>query len=374
MELNVIDYFMELVSIDSESSYEKKIALKLSEDLKSLGLDIKFDNANQNFESNSGNLYGYLKGNIKKDPILLCAHMDTVKPGRGIKPSIKDNRIVSDGTTILGSDDKSGIAEIVYAIKEIKAEGIDHAPVEVLFTVSEESGLLGAKYCDYSLLKSKIGYALDSHAIGSITIGAPAQNNLKFTVHGKESHAGVNPEYGLNAIKIAADAIVDMPSGRIDHETTCNIGIISGGLATNIVPNEVLIKAEVRSHDQKKLNKVSEDMISSIKNKVSKYELNGFKASVDVISKLAYKNFKLKEDSLVVKVAEIAGNNLGIDSGNTVGGGGSDANIFNEHGISVAIAGSGMNNVHTVNEYILTADLLKGVEWVKEIIKVYSQI
>jgi len=374
MSKKVIDYFLELVKIDSESGNEKEIAKKLASDLQDLGLSIKFDEANQNFNSNSGNLYGYLPGSIDKDPILLCAHMDTVKPGNGIKPSIQGDQIVSDGTTILGSDDKSGIAEIVVAIQELKEEGIEHAPVEVLFTVSEETGLLGAKYCDFSMIRSKLGYALDSHIIGAITIGAPSQNNLEFIVHGKEAHAGVNPEVGLNAIKIAADAIKDMPSGRIDNETTCNIGLISGGLATNIVPNNVTIKAEVRSHDQTKLEQVTEKMISVMKNKVSQYSLGDFQASVEIKSDQAYRNFRLSIDSPVVKIAGYAAEKMGLDPANAIGGGGSDANIFNEHGIDVAIAGSGMNKVHTVNEFIMTEDLLKGVEWVKEIIKTYSQL
>lgn len=373
MKNNVVEYFMDLVQIDSESAYEKDVALKLADDLKELGIKYEFDRANENFASNTGNLYGYLPGQIKKAPILFCAHMDTVKPGIGIKPKIVNDKIVSDRTTILGSDDKSGIAEIIWALKELKQEGSEIAPVEVLFTVSEEVGLLGAKYCDYSKLKAEIGYALDSHEIGSITIGAPSQNDLKYIIHGKEAHAGVNPEAGINAIKIAADAIKDMPSGRIDNETTCNIGMIQGGNATNIVPNKVVIEAEVRSHDQKKLEKVSQQMTAVIKEKVSHYELPDFQANADILCKQAYKSFRLDDQSPVVKIAREAAANLGLPGVVTIGGGGSDANVFNEHGISVAIAGSGMNNVHTVNEYILVDDLKKGVEWVKEVIKVYSR-
>jgi tripeptide aminopeptidase len=372
MKNDVIEYFMDLVRIDSESAYEIDVALKLAADLKELGFKYEFDQANDNFESNSGNLYGYMPGKIKKAPILFCAHMDTVKPGVGIKPKIVNGKIVSDRTTILGSDDKSGIAEIIFALKELKQEKVETSPVEILFTVSEEVGLLGAKYCDYSKLKSKIGYALDSHEIGSITIGAPSQNNLKFVIHGKEAHAGVNPELGVNAIKIAADAIKAMPSGRIDTETTCNIGIIQGGNATNIVPNEVTIMAEVRSHDQSKLEKVSNQMIKIIEKKVANYRMGDFQANVDTLCKQAYKHFLLDDQSPVVKIASEAAHNLGLPGVISIGGGGSDANIFNENGISVAIAGSGMNNVHTVNEFIMVEDLKKGVRWVKEVIKVYS--
>jgi len=373
MKSNVIDYFMDLVRIDSESSCEKDMAVKLSADLKDLGIETVIDNANQNFNSNSGNLYGFLPGKIDKPPILFCAHMDTVTPGKGIKPVIKDNKIVSDGTTILGADDKSGIAEIMYALKELKEEGEAIAPVEVLFTVSEETGLQGAKYCDYSLIKSKLGYALDSHEIGSLTIGAPAQNNLKFTIHGKEAHAGVNPEDGVNAIKIAAEAIAEMPSGRIDHETTCNIGTIKGGNATNIVPNKVVIKSEVRSHNQTKLKEICDRMINIVNAKVALHKKEDFQASVDVVCEQAYKNFKLAENSPVVQLAKKAAKNLKLSDYFTIGGGGSDANIFNEKNISTAIAGSGMNEVHTLKEWILVDDLKLGVAWVKEIILEYSR-
>lgn len=372
MKTDVVEYFMDLVQIDSESAYEKDVAMKLAADLEELGFKYVFDQANHNFESNSGNLYGYMPGKIKKAPILFCAHMDTVKPGIGIKPKIVNNKIVSDRTTILGSDDKSGIAEIMFALKELKQENQLTAPVEVLFTVSEEVGLLGAKYCDYSKLKSKIGFALDSHEVGSITIGAPSQNNLKFIVHGKEAHAGVNPELGVNAIKISADAVKDMPSGRIDNETTCNIGVIQGGHATNIVPNKVTIRAEVRSHDQNKLEQVSNQMIDIIEKKVASYQMNGFQANVDTLCKQAYRSFLLDEQSPVVKIASKAAQNLGLPGVISISGGGSDANVFNENGISVAIAGSGMNNVHTVNEFIKVEDLKKGVQWVKEVIKIYS--
>ncbi len=373
MKNDIVEYFMDLVQIDSESAYEKDVAEKLAEDLKELGIKYSFDHANDNFESNSGNLYGFFPGKIDKKPILFCAHMDTVKPGIGIKPKIVDGKIVSDRTTILGSDDKSGIAEIIFALKELIEENALTAPVEILFTVSEEVGLLGAKYCDYSRLKSKIGYALDSHEVGSITIGAPSQNNLKLVVHGKEAHAGVNPEDGLNAIKIAAAAINEMPSGRIDSETTCNIGVIRGGQATNIVPNEVIIQAEIRSHDHKKLTQVTDQMISIMKEKVTAYDHHEFQATVDILPKLAYKSFCLDDNSTVVKIAKEASANLDLPGIVSIGGGGSDANIFNDNGIAVAIAGSGMNNVHTVNEFVLVDDLKKGVEWVKEVIKVYSK-
>ena len=373
MKLNVIDYFISLVKIDSESKNEKAVAEQLAKDLQELGAEIKFDNANEKTGGNVGNLYGYFPGNIDKTPILFCAHMDTVVPGIGVKPQIKEDRIVSDGTTVLGADDKSGIAEIICGINEILSEGKDHAPIEVLFTISEEIGLLGAKHLDYSMIKSKIGYALDSHAVGELTIGAPSQNNLKITIHGKKSHAGAAPEEGVNAIQIAAKAIAKMPMGRIDEETTCNIGIINGGNATNIVPDCVKIQGEARSHNPEKLQKVTDQMVAAINDTVKDFKLGDFKATADINVETEYHAFLLSEDDPVVKLSNAACQNIGITPKTNVGGGGSDVNIFNKNGLKMAICGSGMENVHTVDEFIKLDSLTTGTAWVKAIIEEYSK-
>ena len=373
MEKSVIEYFINLVQIDSESKNEKATAERLVEDLKELGAEYKIDNANEKTGGNIGNLYAYFPGKISKKPILFCSHMDTVKPGNGIKPQVKGDKIVSDGTTILGSDDKSGIAEILWAIKELKEANEETAPVEVLFTISEEIGLLGAKYLDYSMIKSEIGYALDSHHVGQISIGAPSANRMKYIVRGKESHAGVAPEKGINAIRVASEAIAAMPLGRIDHETTCNVGYISGGKATNIIPNEVIIKAEVRSHDPKKLKEVTDKMTNALLEAAAKFEIDGYKAAVEIDLDEEYQAFRLSEDDETIRLAEIAAENIGIAYKGEVGGGGSDVNIFNQNGLKMAVAGSGMDKVHTVDECIAISELENGVKWVKEIIRIYSK-
>ena len=374
MTNSVIEYFIDLVKIDSETQHEKVVAQKLAKDLQDLGAQVKFDNANAKAGGDIGNLYAYFSGKIKKEPILFCAHMDTVQPGIGIKPQIKDGKIFSDGTTILGSDDKSGIAEIIWGIKAILESGEKHTPIEVLFTIAEETGLLGAKYLDYSLIKSKIGYALDGHSVGSIAVGAPSQNSLKFIVSGKESHAGVAPDKGINAIKLAAEAISIMPNGRIDHETTCNVGIIQGGKATNIVPNEVLVKAEARSHNKDSLKKITEQMADAFRTTVKKYKIGDFQAKVDIKIVEAYQAFRLSDEDEVVQIAEKAAENLSIKFSKMVGGGGSDVNMFNQNGLKMAVAGSGMDKVHTVDECIEISELEKGALWVKEIIRLHSKI
>ena len=374
MEKTLTDYFISLVKIDSESKFEKDTALQLEKDLIELGATVKYDNANVKTGGNIGNLYAYIEGSVVKDPILFCSHMDTVKPGIGIKPHIDNGVIKTDGTTILGSDDKSGIAEIIWAVKELKEVDEDHAPIEVLFTISEEIGLLGAKYLDYSMIKSKLGYALDSHKIGQIVIGAPSQNSMTYIVHGKEAHAGAEPERGVNAIKIAAEAIAKMNLGRIDDETTCNVGLITGGQATNIIPNKVLIEAEARSHNPEKLDKITNEMSSILTETVNKYKELGLKTSVEINVENEYGSFRIQEDDPLVKLSEIACNNIDLEPETVVGGGGSDVNIFNANGLKMAVAGSGMDRVHTVKEQIKISDLENGAKWVKEVIREYSKV
>jgi len=372
MEKKLIDYFIGLVKIDSESKNELATAKKLEADLIALGAEVKYDKANEKTGGNVGNLYAYFPGEIKKEPIMFCSHMDTVKPGNGIKPQLLEDRIVTDGTTILGSDDKSGIAEALWAVKEIKETGEDHAPVELLFTISEEIGLLGAKFLDYSMPKAKIAYALDSHSIGELVVGAPSQYSLEYTINGKESHAGVAPEAGVNAIKIAAEAIAALPIGRIDHETTTNIGIISGGAATNIVPNKVIIEGEIRSHNKEKMEALVKQFNETFQKTVDKYTLGDFQATVEINAEKEYDAFRLSEDNPLIALSQKACEKIGIEHKAVVGGGGSDANVFNANGINAVIVGSGMNKVHTVDEFILLKDLEDGKNWVKEVIRAHS--
>lgn len=372
MNDDIVKYFISLIKIDSESKNEKKVAQKLALDLEQLGAITSFDNANDKTGGNIGNLYASFSGKPGKKPLFFCAHLDTVVPGKGIKPRIENNRIVSDGTTVLGSDDKSGIAQIIWAIKELQEEKFDYSPIEVLFTISEEIGLLGAKNCDYSRLQSEMGYALDSHVVGTLMSGGPSQNNVTIVINGKSSHAGVAPEKGVNAIKIAAEAITAMPSGRIDETTTCNIGIIKGGKATNIVPEQVIIEAEVRSHNNTQLNEITDKMINAATSVVNKYKEAGVDTSIIVKVAEEYKTFRIDPENEIIKIARKASEKLDLPFEATIGGGGSDANIFNENGMIVAVAGSGMNNVHTVNEFITLKDLRDGADWVKEVIKIYS--
>ncbi|MDI3504619.1 MAG: tripeptide aminopeptidase [Candidatus Cloacimonadota bacterium] len=370
MQSDVISYFMRLIAIDSESLNERAMIDALKLDLLDLGAQVDEDECYKKTGGNAGNLYAYLPGTLDKDPILLCAHVDTVTPGKGIKARIEGNKIVTNGTTILGSDDKSGIAEIMIALNRIKESGIAHAPIEVLFTVSEEIGLLGAKCFDKSRIKSAFGYALDCHRVGELLTGAPSQKSFEIVIRGVEAHAGVEPEKGLNAIKIAAEAISAMPMGRIDFETTCNVGKIRGGESTNIVPSEVTIYAEARSHSTVKLQQLCSDIEHAFTSTVSRYEAQG--AKLEFKCELEYDSINIPQDHPVVKLAQTALRNLDIPFTTGRGGGGSDANVISASGVPMIITGTGMNNVHTVHENIEIDQLFQGTDFIEEMIKLHS--
>jgi tripeptide aminopeptidase len=296
-----------------------------------------------------------------------------VKPGLGVKASITAGRIHTDGTTVLGGDDKSGLAEIVMGIKDVMESGEEHAPIEVLVTVSEEVGLLGAKHFDKSKLRAAFGYALDAHRVGDLVVGAPAQNSIRMVITGKEAHAGVEPEKGINAIRVAAEAVAAMPLGRIDNETTCNVGIISGGKATNIVPNCVELKGEARSHNPQKLEQVTANIRHAAESAVQRHKYEFGAASLEWESKQEYASFRISDSEVVVQLALDALKDLGIRAEVTVGGGGSDANIINAAGLPMIICGTGMNKVHTVAEDIETEELKRGAAFVAALIRRYSR-
>ncbi|MBW6513499.1 MAG: M20/M25/M40 family metallo-hydrolase [Candidatus Syntrophosphaera sp.] len=374
MNTDVVQYFLELLAIDSESRDERAMVDRLIADLKALGAVVEEDDCHKTSGGNAGNIHALFPGRKDKKPVLFCAHADTVKPGKGIKASITEGRIHTDGKTVLGGDDKSGIAEIILGIKAFLDEGMDHAPIEVLITVSEEIGLLGAKHFDKSKLQAAFGYALDAHRVGDLVVGAPAQNSIRITVTGKEAHAGVEPEKGINAIRIASEAISAMPLGRIDHETTCNIGIISGGTATNIVPNSVVVQGEARSHNPVKLDQVTQDIRHAVESTVNRHKYDFGSAAFVWDAHTEYQSFRIQEGEPVVQVALDALKSLGIREKVTVGGGGSDANIINAAGLPMIICGTGMNKVHTVEEDIEVEELRRGAAFIAALISVYSAL
>jgi len=373
MSNDVVNYFLELIAIDSESKDERAMADRVKADLEALGATVEEDSIHLETGGNAGNLHALIPGRIDKQPILFCAHLDTVKPGKGIKPRRENGRIRSDGSTVLGGDDKSGVAEIIMGIKSALESGVDHAPIEVLFTVSEEIGLLGAKHFDKSKLRSAFGYAMDAHRVGDLVLGAPAQNSIRITIQGKEAHAGVEPENGINAIRVASEAIAAMPLGRIDYETTCNMGIIRGGTATNIVPNKVDISGEARSHNKAKLEQVCADIRRAVESAVKRHDYPFGAAAYTWDMNTEYNSFFIPDTEPVVQLAISALNSVGLEVKTSIGGGGSDANIINAAGLPMIICGTGMNKVHTVDEDIEEEELRRGAKFVAALITHYSR-
>ncbi|WP_106497208.1 M20/M25/M40 family metallo-hydrolase [Lentibacillus sp. Marseille-P4043] len=362
----LINEFMELVQIDSETGHEEKISDVLKQKFTDLGLEVIEDNSKEKTGHGSNNLICNLKGTKDGvDSIYFTSHMDTVVPGNGIKPSIKDGYIVSDGSTILGSDDKAGLAAIFEAIRTLQENNVEHGNIQFVITAGEESGLVGAKALDSSLLHAKYGYAIDSNGtVGDIIVAAPTQAKISTVMKGKTAHAGVAPENGVSAITLAAKAIAKMPLGRIDDETTANIGRFEGGQQTNIVCDYVEILAEARSLVPEKM----EAQVAKMKEafETTAEELGGT-AEVDV--QVMYPGFKQAAGDQVVEVARNAAKTIGRESKLLKSGGGSDANVIAGYGIPTVNLAVGYEEIHTTNERIPVNELVKVTELVTAIVQ-----
>lgn len=361
----VVEEFLELVKIDSVSGKERLVADYLKEKLRALGLEVHEDGAGKKVGSDTGNIIGRLPGSGRGPVLLLCAHMDTVEPGRGVKPVIEGGVIRSSGDTVLGADDKAGVVAILEVLRLIREQQIEHGGLEVAFTIWEEGGLFGAKNLDYDLIRAKAGFVLDSDGPpGTIITRAPSQDKIGAVIKGKAAHAGINPEDGINAIQVASYAISQMKLGRIDHETTSNIGIISGGKAVNIVPDSVTVEGETRSLEAAKREAQTAHICGALREAAAR-----FNAGVDIVTETLYTDFNLGAESLPVRIAVRAAGNLGLTAKLEKTGGGSDANIFNSKGIATAVLGIGMKKVHTTEEYISVKDLTGNVRYLLEIVK-----
>jgi tripeptide aminopeptidase len=369
--------FKFLVRIDSVSKEEGVIANEIKKMLESMGAETFVDSAGDKIGGNSGNLIATFKGNTQAPPLLLNAHMDTVEPGRGVTAVLENGTFTSDGTTILGADDKSAIAILLETLTILKENDLPYGPLELVFTVCEEIGLQGAKHLDLSAVTAKYGFALDATDTEGIVTRAPSANHLEFTVHGKDAHAGAAPEKGINAISLASKAIAKLELGRIDRETTCNIGIIEGGIATNIVPNLVKVKGEVRSHDDEKLDNITNKIVFSFTEAIENYKkmnANDELPRVEINIKKDFPRTHIPDDHPVIKLATQAAENLGRKMKTKTTGGGADANIFFEKGIFTGVLGTGMRDMHTVRESVKLDDMVRTTELLLEIIRLHSQV
>jgi tripeptide aminopeptidase len=367
------DIFRSLVEIDSVSREEGALSDVIKAHLEDLGALVVIDDSADKTGSNTGNLIAKFEGNVNVPALLLNAHMDTVEPGRGVQAELKKGVFKSSGDTILGADDKSAIAILIEVMRTLQENRLPHGPIEIVLTVCEEIGLLGAKNLDYTLISSKFGFSLDAGDPGTIVTCAPVANKIKFDLHGKDAHAGSEPERGINAISLASKAIACQDLGRIDSETTCNIGLIQGGIATNIVPSHVSVKGEVRSHDEEKLEEVTASIVASFDKIVSTYKPVTGDTRLPRMEYLVEQEFpklNIADDHDIVRLAQEAARNLSRPLVPHKSGGGSDANIFYSKGICTPVLGTGMQDVHTTRESIRIEDMICTAELVLAIIGV----
>jgi tripeptide aminopeptidase len=356
--------FMELVQIDSETKHEQQISKVLKDKFVGLGLEVTEDDSAMRTGHGSGNLFAWLppSAGLEHVPcVLFTSHMDTVSPGKGIKPRLdEDGYIRSDGTTILGSDDKAGVAAIFEAIRVLQENRLPHGPVQIVITAGEESGLIGSRAMDGSLLKAKFGYALDSNgAVGGIAVAAPTNSRQYITIIGKAAHAGVNPEDGISAIQVASKAVSRMKLGRIDEETTANIGRFEGGGEVNIVVDRVTIYSEARSRNPEKMDRQVESMREAVESAAKEHG-----AQVEFVNEVIYPAFRFGDGDEVVEIAKSAIQSIGLTPYQFESGGGSDANMFNGNGVPTVNLAVGYEDIHTTNERIKVDDLVKVAELV----------
>ncbi|MBS3994181.1 MAG: M20/M25/M40 family metallo-hydrolase [Alkaliphilus sp.] len=361
----VVQEFLKYVQIDSLTKKEGNFARYIAQELADVGLEVAIDNCAEKVGADTGNVIARLEGKADKASILFSCHMDTVSPGEGIKPVIRDGVIYSDGKTILGADNKAGIAAVVEALRTLKESGVEHGPVEVVLSIAEEGGLFGAKNLDYSKLTSKLAFVLDSGGDpGQIIIKGPAQDKIVAKIIGRSAHAGVAPEEGISAIQVAASAIQRMKLLRIDSETTANIGVIQGGQVTNIVCPEVNIQAEARSLNNEKLDEQTTHMLQCFEEAAKEYG-----AKVELEAERMYEAFVVDENEEIVDLVKYACKNIGLKAYTDSSGGGSDTNILNSNGIKAVNLGIGERKPHTLEEHIHIEDLINSARLVLEIIK-----
>jgi tripeptide aminopeptidase len=350
--------FLELVQIDSLSRREGAVAARLATEMRALGAEVSFDDAGTVLGGEVGNLIAHVPGTVDGPALLLCAHMDTVEPGVGVKPVIEGDVIRTDGTTVLGGDDKSGVAIVCECVRVCRERGLAHPPLDVVFTICEEVGLLGAKHLDLGRVRARRGLVFDSDAVGFVFTRAPGANAIEVVVQGRAAHAGMAPERGVNAIQVAAEAIAQMRLGRLDAETTANIGLIAGGRAVNIVPQEVRIRGEARSHDPARLAAQTEHMQACFEAAVARHPGAALEFTVHV----EYEPMVVPDDAPIMRLLFAAAARTGRRIESAGMGGGCDANILNRRGLEVVNLGTGMREIHTTAEWLKVSDMVAAAE------------
>jgi tripeptide aminopeptidase len=347
------ELFLEFTRILSPFKHERAMADAVIAHLKALGVAVNEDNTGDRVAGDTGNLWCVVEG--EGDPhIALGAHLDTVVPTDRIEPYLDESGVFRNRhRTILGSDDKAAVAALVHATELLKASGRPFPTYELLFTVCEEIGLVGSKHFDEKVLKSPFAAEFDSAGpVGGITVKAPSHDTFKATFRGQAAHAGVEPERGRSAIQAAAKAIAVMELGRLDDETSANIGIIQGGVGTNIVPDTCEVQGECRSHNEEKLAKVAAAMVDAMHAGAAEVGVD-----VDIALVHEYSAFALTGRSAVVRLSKAALADLGMEPRLLASGGGSDANTLNARGLPTVNLTAGMTQVHSPDEHCSLDDL-----------------
>ena len=350
--MDILKEFLTLAAFNAPSKQEGAIRKYLKDKLRNLGLTVWEDDAFP--ETGSGNLYGRLEGHLPGPAVLFAAHMDTVKPCENKKITVEpDGLIHTDGTTVLGGDDVTGIVELLSALEQLITSHTPHRTIEVVFTASEEFFVQGAQRLRYDTLAAKEAYILDTDGpIGRAVLAAPTGIRILATITGKAAHAALEPEEGINAISIAAEAISNMTLGRVDEDTTANIGIIRGGDSGNIVPETCFVEGETRSLCHESALRQRDHMISCFHEAAKK--LGG---SCDIETTLVYNAWAIPETaSLCVRFAD-ACRNCGLTPSFERACGGSDASMMSAHGIQCLVVATGMHEIHSVREYTTLGEM-----------------
>lgn len=364
----LLKLFLDLVQTDSATREEGAVATLCQAKLESLGFTVRYDQAGETIKGQVGNLIATRKGNAGSKTLLLSSHMDRVVPGKGIKPQIEDGIIRSDGTTILAADDCQGLAAILEGIEAAIEAGIALPTIEVVFCVAEEGGLMGSKHLDASMLTATEGYILDADGpVGQITVKAPAQTKFVYRIVGRAAHGGVEPEKGINALYVASEAITGMKLGRIDEETTANIGLVTGGTATNAVMEVCELKGDARSLVISKMEAQIAHMTERLEESCAKWG-----ARLEKELNFSYGPVKLDWGAESVERAAAAIRRMGLNPEIVASGGGSDANNFNTKGIESVCLSVNYKAIHSVKEHVAVADVVKSAELVVALIEEYA--
>jgi tripeptide aminopeptidase len=350
---DVVDLLLELGAISSPPGEERGVADVVLRYLGALGLEPDEDDCGRRIGSNAGNVYARLEPTAEGTPLFFCAHMDTVPPDAKLVPVVEDGVVRNAGDTILGCDNKAAIAAMLEGVRRVLAENAPHAGIELLFTPKEEVGLIGAYAFDHARLQARTGYVYDQEGpLGEIVLGAPWSRAMEVRFHGRAAHAGMAPEEGRSAIQAASKAIADLRLGRVDEVTTANVGTITGGTAGNVVPEWCTFLAEARSHDEKQLGEVVQEMLDAFAFAATETE-----CEVETTMRKSYDGYRLRRDEPAVALAAAAFGECGFAPRYGLSGGGADANVFNERGLRCVNLSHGVFGFHTPDEHVSVADL-----------------